>query len=68
MIGSPDTTLLPEIEEWLRKNGVAPTLFGRAAMRDPRFVLDLRKGRVPKEPTRQRIRQFIAAVEAGGGV
>lgn len=67
MIGVPDTTLLPVIEAYLRKSGMAPTSFGRAAVRDPRFVWDLRKGRVPQARTRRRIRHFIAQADTAGG-
>jgi hypothetical protein len=35
------------------------TKFGRLAAHDPRFVEDLRNGRVPRENTEQRIEHFM---------
>lgn len=43
------------IEKYLRRTGMPPTRFGREAVRDPRFVFDLRNGRDPRAPTRARI-------------
>jgi hypothetical protein len=37
--------LLKRVERYLRRSGTAPTTFGRLALRDPRFVFDLRHGR-----------------------
>ena len=37
---------------------------GRLAAHDPRFVLDLRMGREPRDRTEQRIRGFMAGFEA----
>jgi hypothetical protein len=36
-----------------------PTVFGRAAVNDPRLVSDLRNGRVPRTPVRCRIEHFM---------
>ena len=33
------------IETYLRRSGMSATRFGREAVRDPRFVFDLREGR-----------------------
>ena len=35
------------------------TKFGRLAVRDPRFVLDLRNGRAPRATTEKRVREFM---------
>jgi len=48
-----------KIEKFLRDNGMAATKFGRLATHDPRFVLDLRKGRSPRPETRQRVEHFM---------
>lgn len=56
--------LIRSIEKFLRQHKMAATKFGRLAVRDPRFVLDLRLGREPRAPTEQRIRGFIAGFEA----
>lgn len=42
--------LLRSVERFLRQTGMAPTRFGRSAVRDPRLVFDLRNGREPGEP------------------
>ena len=39
--------LLQKIESFLKETHMAPTAFGRAAVRDPRLVTDLRAGREP---------------------
>lgn len=56
--------LLSTIERHLRQTGTAPTRFGREAVGDPRFVLDLRNGREPRPETVKRVAQFIAGREA----
>ena len=53
--------LLSMIERHLRNSGVAPTRFGRDAVNDPRFVLDLRNGREPRPRMIRRIEAFLAA-------
>lgn len=50
---------LRSIETFLRRTGMPPTRFGREAMRDPRFVLDLRNGREPSDRTRRRVEHFM---------
>ena len=51
--------LLGRVERYLRRSGTAPTRFGRDAVRDPRFVFDLRRGREPRESTRRRVFEFL---------
>ena len=53
--------LLKEVEKYLRQNGIPPTRFGRDAVGDPRFVLDLRNGRDPRPRTVARVRAFLEA-------
>ena len=55
--------LLPLIERHLHNSGTAPTRFGRDAVGDPRFVLDLRIGRKPRAGTTERVAAYIAARE-----
>ena len=52
---------LHTIERFLSRTGMAPTAFGRQAVRDPRFVHDLRNGREPTARTRRRVDHFISA-------
>lgn len=51
--------LLRQIESFLRKTDMPCTRFGRLAARDPRFVGDLRNGRLPREKTAARIKTFM---------
>lgn len=51
--------LLREIEKFLRSAGIAPTRFGRDAVGDPRFVLDLRRGREPRPATVRRVQLYL---------
>jgi hypothetical protein len=56
--------LIRSIEKFLRLHAMPPTKFGRLAAHDPRFVLDLRLGREPRDRTEQRIRGFMEGFEA----
>jgi 2,4-dienoyl-CoA reductase-like NADH-dependent reductase (Old Yellow Enzyme family) len=53
--------LLREIELHLRATEGSAAKFGRMAMRDPRFVFDLRKGREPGVRTTKRVREYLEA-------
>lgn len=53
--------LLREVEKFLRRNGTAPTRFGRNVVGDPRFVFDLRNGRDPRPTTVERVRAYMEA-------
>ena len=48
------------IEKYLRHSGTPPTRFGREAVGDPRFVLDLRNGREPREITAQKVIAYMS--------
>lgn len=56
---------LRSIEIFLRRTGMAATRFGREAVRDPRFVHDLRKGRELGERMKRRIEHFMNKYEGG---
>jgi hypothetical protein len=51
--------LIRKIEKFLRRTGMPATKFGRLAAHDPRFVLDLRNGRMPRTRTEQRVEHFM---------
>src|SRR3546814_20616824 len=53
-------TLLERIENHLRENDISATTFGREAVGDPRFVLDLRNGRNPRRKTVMRLETYLA--------
>ena len=55
--------LLRRVERALRRNGLSPTRLGREAVRDPRFVLDLRKGRAPRPETVARVTAWLDRAE-----
>lgn len=55
--------LIRSIEKFLRRHDMAATKFGRLAAHDPRFVLDLRMGRIPREETASRIEHFMRTYE-----
>lgn len=51
--------LIRRVERFLRDTGMSWTRFGRLAVRDPRFVEDLRNGRLPRPRTEQRVEHFM---------
>ncbi len=53
--------LLKEIEAHLRRTGMAPTRFGREAVRDPRLVHDMKRGREPGRALCERVRAYLDA-------
>jgi hypothetical protein len=55
--------LLPRIERYLRSSRTPPTRFGREALRDPRFVFDLRLGRQPGAAVTRRIAAYLDRME-----
>lgn len=57
--------LLRRIERHLRATAMPPTRLGREAVRDPRFVFDLRRGREPRIETEQRVHAWLDAQEGG---
>ena len=56
--------LLDQIETYLAQQRMPPSKFGRLVVGDPRFVDDLRGGRLPRVTTRQRVLDFLAAPQA----
>lgn len=54
-----------EVEAFLRRFGVQPTVLGRSALNDPNFVADLRKDKRRVWPeTAEKVRAFMRKVEA----
>ncbi|MBK7162395.1 hypothetical protein [Sphingorhabdus pulchriflava] len=51
--------LLGEIEQYIEQHGISPTRFGRLAVKDPRFVEDLRSGRSPRRRTLERVSAYM---------
>jgi hypothetical protein len=54
-------TMLRTVEAFLRETGMAPTRFGRNAVRDPRIVFDMRNGREPTPRMCRRLSHYIAS-------
>ena len=51
--------LLRKIERYLRDSEMPETRFGRLAVRDPRLVGDLRRGREPGQRMVERVERFL---------
>ncbi|HEY7808268.1 MAG TPA: hypothetical protein VIC34_13815 [Croceibacterium sp.] len=51
--------LIRKIEEFMRHTKMPQTRFGRLAINDPQFVFDLRRGRVPRPQTEERVEHFM---------
>lgn len=56
-------SLLRRIEAFLRLTGMRPTAFGRKAVRDGLFLLDLRRGRRPRPSTERRVQAYLDQAE-----
>ncbi|MEO0907476.1 MAG: hypothetical protein AAFY07_08095 [Pseudomonadota bacterium] len=56
--------LLHKVEKFLRQHDMPVTKFGRLAAHDPRFVLDMRLGRIPRPATEARTLKWMAEFEA----
>ncbi len=54
-----ERTLLQRIDAFLKESAMPPTVFGRAAVRDPRLVSDLRDGREPGRQLICRVEHFM---------
>lgn len=59
--------LIRKIEKFLSETGMAWTKFGRLATHDPRFVEDLRNGRIPRPETEARVEKFISSYRTSYG-
>ena len=57
--------LLDRIERHLKETHMSATRFGRRAVGDPRFVLDLRLGRRPRRRTLERVEAYLASMSPG---
>ncbi|WP_375391275.1 hypothetical protein [uncultured Sphingomonas sp.] len=53
-------SLLVEIDRYCRMMGMPVTKFGRLAVKDPRLVHDLRRGRQPGPRMTDRVKAFMA--------
>lgn len=60
--------LIRSIEKFLKQHDMPPTRFGRLATHDPRFVLDLRNGRVPREDMTDRVERFMRSYDRFGEI
>jgi len=56
--------LLRQIDMFLRQTGLAPTTFGRQAAHDPRFVFDIRNGRVVGEKLQAQVCRWMREYQA----
>ncbi len=51
--------LLERIEKHLKETHMSPSRFGRRAVGDPRFVMDLRAGRRPRLRTLRKVEGYL---------
>lgn len=58
--------LLERIERHLKETHMSATRFGRRAVGDPRFVLDLRMGRRPRRRTLEKVEHYLQNHEPPG--
>lgn len=56
--------LFRAVEDFLRRHEMSAVKFGRLAAHDPRFVLDLRMGRIPRPATEAKVREWMDEFEA----
>ncbi len=56
--------LIRKVEKFMREHDIPATKFGRLAANDPRFVLDLRMGRIPRPATEARTMQWMTNFQA----
>ena len=54
-----ERSLLQRIEAFLKESAMPPSVFGRAAVRDPRLVSDMRGGREPGRQLICRVEHFM---------
>lgn len=54
-----ERSLLQRIEAFLAESEIPPSVFGRAAVHDPRLVADLRGGREPGRRLTRRLEHFM---------
>lgn len=59
LVLSETLMLISRIEQFLRKTEMSATRLGRLAISDPRFVADLRRGRLPRPSTERRLDRFM---------
>ena len=59
-------TLLEWIESHLKDQQISATRFGRQAVGDPRFVLDLRNGRKPRRKTVAKLEAYLTELGCCG--
>lgn len=62
--GEIKNMLIRKVEKFLRDHDMAATKFGRLAAHDPRFVLDLRMGRIPRAATEKRTLEWMEEYES----
>ena len=58
-------SVLQKIDRYLKETAMPPTKFGRLAVRDPRLVHDLKRGREPGPRMVRRIEAYIASQDTG---
>jgi hypothetical protein len=61
-------SLLQRIEFYLKRTRMRPTRFGLEAVRDPRLVFQMRRGRVVRPPLEAKIVAYLDRAEQEAGI
>ncbi len=56
------------VDLFLAATGMSQTALGILSLEDPSFILKLRRGREPREATRQKVIDFMRAYVAAHGI
>jgi hypothetical protein len=59
---SQSEKFVAEVEAFLKASGMSATVFGKAAVNDPKFVFNIRKGRQPSLRLVDRVNAYIKSV------
>jgi hypothetical protein len=46
-------------ERFVARHDLAPSRFGRDAVNDPRFITDMRRGKVPRPATMDKVEEYM---------
>jgi hypothetical protein len=54
-------SLIAEIDAFRGRNGMSATAFGKLSLNDPKFIIDLHRGRTPSLSTMDKVKAFMQA-------
>jgi hypothetical protein len=62
---SQSKKFVEEVEAFLKESGMTATVFGKAAVNDPKFVFNIREGRQPSLRLVDRVNAYVKSVREG---